>query len=99
MSTGMATSGRVRHHHRQPALRDALAANVPTWVAARAVEPHRLLSRRRRRDVPQHKGWTAAINPTNVLTAPAIGLATGALAGLIPAVRASRTPPAETLRG
>lgn len=45
------------------------------------------------------RGWTATINPNNVLLAPAIGLATGALAGLIPAIRASRTPPAETLRG
>jgi len=45
------------------------------------------------------RGWTATINPTNILTAPAIGLVTGALAGLVPAVRASRTPPAETLRG
>lgn len=44
------------------------------------------------------RGWTATINPTNVLIAPAIGLITGALAGLIPAIRASRTAPAEALR-
>lgn len=45
------------------------------------------------------RGWTATINPNNILIAPVIGLVTGALAGLIPASRASGTPPAETLRG
>jgi putative ABC transport system permease protein len=45
------------------------------------------------------RGWTTTISPGVVLVAPAIGLITGALAGLIPAIRASRTPPAETLRG
>lgn len=44
------------------------------------------------------RGWTATINPTTVLIAPVIGLITGALAGLLPAIKASRTPPAETLR-
>lgn len=42
--------------------------------------------------------WTTTINLTTVAAAPTIGLVTGALAGLLPAVRASRTPPAETLR-
>lgn len=45
------------------------------------------------------RGWTTTISPSDILIAPAIGLVTGAIAGLIPAVRASRTPPAETLRG
>jgi putative ABC transport system permease protein len=45
------------------------------------------------------RGWTATINPTTILIAPFIGLITGAIAGLIPAIRASRTPPMETLRG
>lgn len=44
------------------------------------------------------RGWTTTINPTTILAAPLIGLATGTIAGLIPAIRASRTPPAETLR-
>ena len=44
------------------------------------------------------RGWTTTINPTTILTAPAIGLATGTIAGLIPAIKASRTPPATTLR-
>jgi len=44
------------------------------------------------------RGWTTTINPTTILAAPLIGLTTGALAGLIPAIRASNTPPAETLR-
>ena len=44
------------------------------------------------------RGWTTTINPTTILAAPLIGLVTGTIAGLIPAIRASRTPPAETLR-
>lgn len=44
------------------------------------------------------RGWTTTINPTTILVAPLIGLTTGAIAGLIPAIRASNTPPAETLR-
>ena len=44
------------------------------------------------------RGWTTTINPSTLATAPALGLATGALAGLLPAIKASRTPPAETLR-
>lgn len=46
-----------------------------------------------------NRGWTTTIFANTILTAPAIGLITGAFAGLIPAIRASRTPPAETLRG
>ena len=45
------------------------------------------------------RGWTTTINPTTILIAPFIGLVTGGIAGLIPAMRASRTPPMETLRG
>lgn len=44
------------------------------------------------------RGWTTTIGASNVLAAPVLGLIAGALAGLVPAVRASRTPPAETLR-
>lgn len=44
------------------------------------------------------RGWTTTINPTTLAIAPALGLGTGALAGLLPAIKASRTPPAETLR-
>ncbi len=44
------------------------------------------------------RGWTATIDPTIVAAAPIIGLATGALAGFLPAARASKTPPAVTLR-
>ncbi len=44
------------------------------------------------------RGWTTTINLTTILAAPLIGLTTGAIAGLIPAIRASNTPPAETLR-
>ncbi len=44
------------------------------------------------------RGWTTTINPTTILAAPLIGLTTGAIAGLIPAIRAGRTAPMETLR-
>ena len=42
--------------------------------------------------------WTPTIQPALLLAAPAIGIVTGTLAGFIPALKASRTPPAETLR-
>lgn len=44
------------------------------------------------------RGWTTTIDPTIIATAPLIGLTTGALAGTLPALRASRTAPAITLR-
>ncbi|MFC9603797.1 ABC transporter permease [Streptomyces niveus] len=42
--------------------------------------------------------WTPVVHPVAVLTAPAIGLATGLLAGLYPSWRASLIEPAEALR-
>ncbi|MFI9724357.1 ABC transporter permease [Streptomyces sp. NPDC052396] len=42
--------------------------------------------------------WTPVISPTMVAAAPALGLVTGVLAGLYPAWRAARIPPAEALR-
>ena len=44
------------------------------------------------------RGWTLTINPTTLIIAPIIGLTTGTIAGLLPAIRAARTPPADTLR-
>lgn len=44
------------------------------------------------------RGWTPTINPTILITAPIIGIITGTLAGLIPALKAAHTPPADTLR-
>ncbi|MFD7539236.1 ABC transporter permease [Streptomyces sp. NPDC059819] len=44
------------------------------------------------------KQWTPVIAPLTLAAAPALGLATGLLAGLYPAWRASRVPPAEALR-
>ncbi|MFD9505937.1 ABC transporter permease [Streptomyces mirabilis] len=44
------------------------------------------------------RDWTPVIAPVTVVAAPAIGLATGVLAGLYPAWRASRVQPAEALR-
>lgn len=48
--------------------------------------------------VAHQQQWTPTINPTITLTAPLIGLATGALAGVVPALKAAQTPPATTLR-
>ena len=42
--------------------------------------------------------WTPTIEPSLLLAAPVIGVLTGTLAGLAPALKAARTPPAETLR-
>ncbi|MFI9065639.1 ABC transporter permease [Streptomyces sp. NPDC053429] len=42
--------------------------------------------------------WTPVLDFTTLATAPVLGLATGLLAGLYPAWRASRIPPAEALR-
>lgn len=42
--------------------------------------------------------WTALLNPVPVLTAPLIGTLIGVLAGLYPALKASRIEPIEALR-
>ncbi|MEE4488681.1 ABC transporter permease [Streptomyces sp. BE230] len=44
------------------------------------------------------RDWTPLIHPATVAAAPVIGLATGLLAGLYPAWRASRIQPVEALR-
>lgn len=48
--------------------------------------------------VARARGWTVTIDPIITLIAPFIGLITGAIAGILPAQRAARTPPATTLR-
>ncbi|WP_018544972.1 ABC transporter permease [Streptomyces sp. LaPpAH-108] len=42
--------------------------------------------------------WTPVVHPATVTAAPLVGLVTGLLAGLYPAVRASRVQPVEALR-
>lgn len=49
--------------------------------------------------VAKARGWTLTIAPSTVAAAPILGLVTGAIAGLLPAIKASRTPPADTLKG
>lgn len=49
--------------------------------------------------VARSRDWTTTLNPTITFLAPLIGLVTGALAGLAPALKAAQTPPASTLRG
>ncbi|MEV6793690.1 ABC transporter permease [Streptomyces sp. NPDC051320] len=44
------------------------------------------------------RDWTPVVHPATVAAAPAIGLVTGLVAGLYPALRASRIQPAEALR-
>lgn len=44
------------------------------------------------------RDWTPVVHPTTVAAAPVIGLVTGLVAGLYPALRASRIEPAEALR-
>ena len=44
------------------------------------------------------QGWTAVISPPLVLAAPLVGIATGTLAGIYPALRAARIEPVEALR-
>ncbi len=48
--------------------------------------------------IAHSRHWTTTINPTITAIAPLIGLATGALAGITPALKAAQTPPATTLR-
>lgn len=44
------------------------------------------------------RDWTPVVHPATVAAAPVIGLVTGLVAGLYPALRASRVQPAEALR-
>lgn len=44
-------------------------------------------------------GWIPTMSPSSIVLSVPIGLLTGTLAGLVPAVRAAKTPPAAALRG
>ncbi|SCG07862.1 putative ABC transport system permease protein [Streptomyces sp. Ncost-T6T-2b] len=45
-----------------------------------------------------HNAWTPVLDPVTLAVAPALGLATGLVAGLYPSWRASRIQPVEALR-
>lgn len=44
------------------------------------------------------RNWAPIMNPSILIAAPIIGLTAGTIAGVLPALKASRTPAAETLR-
>ena len=48
--------------------------------------------------VAEARGWVVTIDPLVPLLAPMLGLVTGALAGVVPAMSAARTPPTVVLR-
>lgn len=77
----------VRQITLEAAITGTIAAIAGTAIAILAIAA-----------VAASRDWTATINPTITLVAPLIGLATGAVAGVFPALKAAQTPPATTLR-
>jgi putative ABC transport system permease protein len=71
----------------EAALTGTLAGVIGTTIGAIAVTTASIT-----------RGWTPTINPTVLIAAPIIGLTIGTAAGIIPALKAAHTPPAETLR-
>ena len=77
----------VRHITLEAAITGTLAGIIGTAIAIYTIAI-----------IAHQRDWTATINPTTTLAAPLIGLTTGTLAGIIPALKAANTPPATTLR-
>jgi len=77
----------VRQITLEASVTGAIAGIVGTAIAIYAIAA-----------IAHQRHWTATINPTLTLAAPLIGLATGAIAGIGPALKAAQTPPATTLR-
>lgn len=85
--------GAKRSHITRQIILEAAATGTVAGIAGTAVAILAVAA------VSANKGWTTTIDPTIVIVAPLLGLTTGALAGIIPAFRASQTAPAITLRG
>jgi putative ABC transport system permease protein len=71
----------------EAALTGAIAGILGTTIGAIAVTAASIA-----------RGWTPTINPTVLIAAPLIGIIIGTAAGIIPALKAAHTPPADTLR-
>ena len=84
--------GATRAHIVRQVTLEAAATGAGAGIAGTAIAIYAVAG------ISLQREWTATINPTLALVAPLIGLATGAVAGLPPALKAAQTPPATTLR-
>jgi putative ABC transport system permease protein len=84
--------GATRAHIRRQVTTEAALIGLVAGVAGAAVATIAVTI------VTTTRGWTTILNTQSLFAAPAVGLATGTLAGLLPALRAARTPAAELLR-
>jgi putative ABC transport system permease protein len=77
----------IRHITLEAAITGTIAAICGTAIAIYTIAI-----------IAHQRNWTATLDPTIIIAAPLIGLATGTAAGIGPALKAARTPPATTLR-
>lgn len=84
--------GATRSHIIRQITIEAAATGTIAGIAGTAIAIYAITA------IAYQRNWTATLNPTLTLTAPLIGLVTGAIAGIAPALKAAQTPPATTLR-
>jgi len=84
--------GATRAHIVRQVTLEAAAIGTIAGIAGTAIAIYAIAA------ISHQRHWTATINPTLTLVAPLIGLVTGAIAGIAPALKAAQTPPAVTLR-